>query len=105
MIRKIFFTLMLLSFSVVAWGGNDDFKDSFSRGESLMRAGKYEEAIFEFSRAAERATDQQSLSEAEFYIVLCESYVGDATEELTSYLNSYPASVYADRVMMALAGG
>ncbi|MBO5903559.1 MAG: tetratricopeptide repeat protein [Tidjanibacter sp.] len=104
MIRKIFSTIMLLSLSVVAWGGNDDYKDSFARGESLMRAGKYEAAHFEFSRAAARATDQQALSEAEFYAVLCESYVGDATEALTSYLNNYPASVFADRAMMALAG-
>ena len=104
MIRKIFFTIMLLSLSVVAWGGNDDYKDSFARGESLMRAGKYEAAHFEFSRAAARATDQQALSEAEFYAVLCESYMGDATEALTSYLNNYPASVFADRAMMALAG-
>ncbi len=104
MIRKIFLTLMLLSFSVVAWGGNDGYKEFFVRGESLVRAGKYEEALFEFSRAAEVAADQQSLSEAEFYMVLCESYIGDATESLTSYLNSYPASVYTDRVMMALAG-
>lgn len=102
--RKILFTSLLLFAAVVAWGSGDDYKAHLSRGESLMRAEKYEEAVFEFSRAAAVATDQQSQSEAEFYSVLCQSYMGDATEELTAYLNSYPSSIYADRVMMALAG-
>ncbi len=105
MLRKISLAFVASFLCLTLSAAVEEYDNLFERGLSLYRAGKFEEAAFEFNRARKVVgNDRFEVEQADFYIAMCASGDGDATRELTAFLNSYPASIFTDRAAMALAG-
>ncbi len=105
MLRKISLAFAATLLSLFLAAAPQDYDRHMERGLSLYEAGKFEEASFEFTRAREITTNSRfEVEQADFYIAMSASKRGDAIRELTSFMDTYPASIFTDRATMALAG-